>query len=356
MYSNTKDKNLSELLQVIKKGIEKCTLASKPITITTNIRDKFNEKHWYQISVSPIYNSLSEIIRFIAIGSDITQIKLAEMEIKIQHFEIEQQHKQIIAQNVEITDSILYSQRIQRSIMPPLSDFKSIFENSFIFYQPKNIVSGDFYWVAEKRNEKIIVVGDCTGHGVPGAFMSMLGIVLLNEIVNKHQDLGYNFRLNSSQVLDSLRIKLKKTLHQKGISGEANDGMDIAICIFNLKEQKIQFSGANQSLHIVRNNQMLKINGDRMPIGVYTENDQNFTKTDVKVYENDVFYLATDGYSDQFGGSGDKKFLTKNFKEMLISIHELPFDEQKQILSDIYEGWRGEQEQTDDILVLGFKV
>jgi len=356
IYTNNSDQNLLELIQIIKMGIENCAKALRSITITTNIRAKTGEKHWFQIAVSPIHNSQGEIIRFIVIGSDITQIKLAEMEIKIQHFEIEQQHNQITKQNMEITDSILYAKRIQKSVMSPIHEIDKILENNFIFYQPKNIVSGDFYWVVEKGHKKLIAIGDCTGHGVPGAFMSILGIVLLNEIVNKHQDLGFEFRLNASQVLNFLRIKLKNSLHQKGLSGESNDGMDIALCIINTDDNTIEFSGANLPIHIVRNKNIIKIDGDRMPIGVYTEDDCDFTNHVVPFLKNDLLYLASDGYADQFGGADDKKFLTINYREMLISIHELPLAEQKQIISDIFMGWKGEQEQTDDILVFGVKI
>jgi PAS domain S-box-containing protein len=355
-FMNYDDKILMEIVRILNEGISKCKEANKPYSFSFNFRDQKKEKHWYQTSVSPIFNAVGEMIKFIVIGSDITQVKLAEMEIKIQHTEIEMQRDQIVKQNNEIMSSILYAERIQKAVLPPFTYFNEIFPDSFIFYKPKDIVSGDFFWISEKNEKKIVAVADCTGHGVPGAFMSMLGIVLLNEIVNKHQDLLFDFNLSTNQILNLLRTKLKKSLHQKGLSGEANDGIDIALCIIDYESRELLFSGANLPIYICNDGKVIKYSGDRMPIGVYTENDSEFNIFNHPIVEGDTLYMASDGYSDQLGGPIDKKFLVKNFREMLASICELPPDKQKEIVCDIFEGWKGNEEQTDDIVVVGIKL
>ncbi len=355
-FINYEDKIVTEIVRVLHEGILKCREANKPYLFSFNFRDSQKGKHWYQTSVSPIFNTVGEIIKFIVIGSDITQIKMAEIEINIQHAEIEAQRDQIFKQNTEIMASILYSERIQKAVLPPLEFFHEIFSEAFIIYKPKDIVSGDFFWATAKNEKKIIAVADCTGHGVPGAFMSMLGIVLLNEIVNKHQDLLFEFNLSANQILNLLRSKLKKSLHQKGISGEAHDGIDIALCIIDNIKNEIQFSGANMPIFISNNEKVQKCKGDRMPIGIYTEKDSEFMNFNISFQKGDILYIASDGYSDQFGGPIDKKFLVRNFREMLASIYTLSMEQQKQIISDIFDGWRGEIEQTDDITVVGIKL
>jgi serine phosphatase RsbU (regulator of sigma subunit) len=252
--------------------------------------------------------------------------------------------------------SILYAERIQKAVLPPFDYFYDVFPEAFIVFKPKDIVSGDFFWIAEISGKKMIAVADCTGHGVPGAFMSMLGIVLLNEIVNKHQDLNFEFQLTTNQILDLLRMKLKKSLHQKGVSGEANDGLDISLCIIDYDTKELHFSGANMPIYIANSGKVIKYSGDRMPIGIYTEKDSDFSTFTHNLAYGDTLYMATDGYSDQFGGPIDKKFLVKNFREMLASISELSMDKQQEIVGDIFEGWKGIVEQTDDISVVGIKV
>jgi PAS domain S-box-containing protein len=355
-FINYEDKILAEIVRVLHEGIHNCKETNKPNTFSFNFRDRYKNKHWYQTSISPIFNTVGEITKFIVIGSDITPIKLAEIEIKIQHTEIESQRDQIAKQKDEIMSSILYAERIQKAVLPPNTFFQSVFEESFIFYLPRDIISGDFFWAADKRDKKIIAVADCTGHGVPGAFMSMLGIVLLNEIVNKHQDLVFSFNLGANQILNLLRIKLKKSLHQTGLSGEANDGLDIALCIIEKSKMELTYATANLPIYIANNNQVTVLKGDKMPIGVYTENDKDFAKFTHKINEGDILYLATDGYADQFGGPTDKKFLVKNFREMLASVCELPMEKQHEIVSDIFEGWKGNIEQTDDVTVIGIKL
>jgi len=194
------------------------------------------------------------------------------------------------------------------------------------------------------------VAADCTGHGVPGGFMSMLGIAFLNEIVNKSKE------LHSNEILNQLRQQVIHSLHQTGKSGEAQDGMDVSLYILNHEEKKLQFSGANNPLIIIRNDEIIEIKGDKMPIGIHTRADEPFTNHEIELFEGDVVYSFTDGYQDQFGGKRGKKFMSKNFKELLLKMHKKPMDKQKEILEKTLNEWQGSFERVDDILVMGVKI
>jgi len=286
------------------------------------------------------------------------------VEIEAQRDEIEAQRDEVLAQkakielqNKEIMDSIHYAKRIQTAVLPSNSDLKDALPEFFILFKPRNIVSGDFYWFKQIDEFSIIAVADCTGHGVPGAFMSMLGISFLNEIVTK-------IKLNSPEkVLDRLRKKIKTTLSQTGKSGEQKDGMDMALFIINNKTLKLQYSGAYNPLYIIRknsedveNNPTLNIlKADKQPIAVYIK-EKNFTKKDYQLQKGDCIYSFSDGYQDQFGGENQQKFMTKKFKKMLLQISQKPMEEQKQILNNSFKNWKGNLDQVDDVVVMGIKI
>ena len=203
-------------------------------------------------------------------------------------------------QQKEIEDSIRYASRIQSAVIPTEKDCLDIFPECFIFFKPLNIVSGDFYWISRPGNKIIFAAADCTGHGVPGAFMSMLGVAFLNEIVNR------DLFTEPDIILNNLRDRVIQALQSKGVPGEASDGMDIALVSIDSKKNRLDYSGAYNPLIMIRNNEIREIRGDRMPIGIY-EKMVPFTKHEIQIEKGDIFYLASDGYEDQFGGPHGKK-------------------------------------------------
>ncbi|NJK86310.1 MAG: SpoIIE family protein phosphatase [Bacteroidales bacterium] len=194
----------------------------------------------------------------------------------------------------------------------------------FILYKPRDIVSGDFYWVTKKENTLILAAADCTGHGVPGAFMSMLGIAFLNEIVNKIAINKHISSLQANEILQELRAQVINSLHQTGDRAEQKDGMDIALCIIDYEDKKIQFAGAHNSLIIIRNGEIMQYQGDRMPVSYHKNKDLPFTQHTIELQNGDVFYIFSDGYVDQFGGQEGMKFMQANFKNLLLEIYKEP--------------------------------
>ena len=259
--------------------------------------------------------------------------------------------RQIEQQRLNMTDSIHYARRIQRALMLPSDELEKILPSHFILNKPKDIVSGDYYWVAHKDGCLIIAVADCTGHGVPGAFMSIMGINFLNEIVNK---IGGTIKAN--EVLNELRDKLIKSLGQTGHRDEAKDGMEMALCVVDADNHRLHYSGAFRPMYLLRQDELIVIAGDRMPIGIYNEKDVPFTNKEISFMENDMIYLFTDGYVDQIGGLDRKKFKSVRFKELLKEIHDKPLKEQGSILKEEHEIWRSGSEQIDDIMILGVRL
>ena len=263
---------------------------------------------------------------------------------------VEQRTRQIEQQRKNITDSIQYASRIQSALMLPSEELDRLLPTHFILNKPKDIVSGDYYWVSHKNNSMIVAVADCTGHGVPGAFMSIMGINFLSEIVSKREI----FKAN--EILNELREHLIRSLGQTGHRDETRDGMEMALCIVDLESNQLQFSGAFRPLYIFRNKELIEIKGDRMPIGIYNEEVVSFTNKEMKVQDNDVFYLFTDGYVDQIGGPDRKTYKSRKFKKLLGEIHLKPLKEQKSILEKEHLAWRSKIEQIDDILIMGIRI
>ena len=223
----------------------------------------------------------------------------------------------------------------------------------FVFYKPRDVVSGDFYWVKQVKEYIILVAADCTGHGVPGAFMSMLGISYLNEIVQRREIIQAN------QILNELRNMVKLSLRQHGQLNESRDGMDMALCVINTKNKVMNYAGAFNPLYLIRDEngeaKLIETKADMMPVGVYQGKDKSFTNHEIQLEIGDTFYIFSDGFVDQKGGSENKKFLSKNFKKLLLEIHDLPLHEQKGILEKTLIEWVTEQTQMDDILVVGVR-
>jgi len=282
------------------------------------------------------------------------QIEGQKNEIAAQRDQLEIQRDLVVKQKDELIDSIDYAKKIQAAVMPPEEYFHEVLNDVFILFKPRAIVSGDFYWIKQVNQYVILAAADCTGHGVPGAFMSLLGISFLNEIVQRREVTQAN------QVLNELRKQIRNSLRQHGQAEESKDGIDMALCVIDEKNNKLQYSGANNPLYFIRDNngtpELTEYKADRMPLGYYQGRFRAFTNNDIQLKYGDVFYLFSDGFSDQKGGRDNKKFMSKNFKDLLLRIHEEPMQHQKQILDKTIADWQGDNPQVDDVLVIGVRV
>jgi serine phosphatase RsbU (regulator of sigma subunit) len=276
------------------------------------------------------------------------ELEEANTEIEAQRDLATEQRDQITVQKKAITDSIHYAQRIQRSMLPSEKVLKLLLPEHFILLKPRDIVSGDFYWAASKNHSVYFTAADCTGHGVPGAFMSMLGIAFLNEILNKFET------IEPHEILDQLRKQVIKALHQRGITGETKDGMDMVLCKYNKDSRELSFAGANNPLYLVRDGALKETKGDPMPVAIHDQMDP-FTSHSIKVRKNDRIYIFSDGYADQFGGPQQKKFLYKRFREAILNLQDLPMKAQGEALSKTFDDWKGSIDQVDDVVVIGIK-
>ena len=279
------------------------------------------------------------------------QIERQNIELQEQKEIIQDNNVQLEKKNKLITDSIQYASKIQEAILPSKIAIRENFPESFIYYRPKDIVSGDFYWFSHQGDNIFIAAVDCTGHSVPGAFMSMIGNTLLNEIVNEKKI------LTPSEILTNLNTGIIKALNQRE-AGDSQDGMDISLCRINRKENKIEFSAASHSIYLIKNNELKVYEGDIFSIGgVFSQrSDLKFTNYSIPIEEDTLLYIFSDGYQDQFGGKNNKKFMAENFKKTLFHHHKQPLREQELMLSETFENWRDNNKQTDDILVIGLKI
>ena len=272
-------------------------------------------------------------------------------EILTQRDEIEEQRNVLSNQHKQITDSIVYAEQIQKAIFPPKEFVNKILPNHFILNVPRDIVSGDFYWISEIDNKIIIAVADCTGHGVPGAFMSMLGTTFLTEIVVKDKI------LESGLILDRLKSQVVNALHQKkGEEYGSKDGMDISLCVIDYTKNELQFSGAYNPLIIINNGDLTEIKGNKMPIGIYRYGKDNFETHNINIRKGSTIYMFSDGYQDQFGGEKNKKLGKRTFYNKLTEISSLPIKTQKNKLLELHNDWKNNGEQIDDILVVGIQL
>ena len=294
-------------------------------------------------------------------------------EISAQRDLVSHQKEEIEIIHKEVTSSINYAKRIQEAVLPISEDSRSVLGEHFILFKPKDIVSGDYYWTTKIDRWLIVSVADCTGHGVPGAFMSMLGISFLNEIVRKKEV------HKASQILNILRLEVINALQQKGTSGEQKDGMDISLLVINTETNEAQWAGANNPLYIIKKfddlkmnqfesdksssnlqisqlaNQFIELKGDKMPIAIYPEMKE-FTNHEFVLQKGDCVYLFTDGYADQFGGPKGRKFMYKQFKELLLQNSIKPMNDQKELLEKTFVNWKSGYEQIDDVTVLGICI
>ncbi len=270
--------------------------------------------------------------------------------LELQKQEVENQKHIIEEKQHEIISSINYAQRIQSAVLTGQEVWNKISKEHFIVFQPRDIVSGDFYWAHVLLNGRaVFALADCTGHGVPGGFMSMLGNSFLNELVVE------NKLFKADEILNRLRDKVIAALFQQGQT-EQKDGMDMALCVWNKMDNSLEFAGANNALYLVRDKQLIEYKGDKMPIGTYLEENKKFTAQKISLATGDMIYLSTDGFADQFGGEKGKKFKYKQLEELLVDVSGLPLQEQKNKLQSAFIDWKLNHEQTDDVSVIGIRV
>ncbi len=278
------------------------------------------------------------------------KVKERTAEVVKQKEEIEKQNEKISELYEEVTDSIKYAKGLQEAILPPDEFVSENLPDSFILYKPKDIVSGDFYWMEKKKGKIYFAAVDCTGHGVPGAFMSIVGYNALNEALRTND--------NPGSILDALNRGVSKTLHNNSSMGTTTkDGMDLALCCYDAKTKELQFAGAYNPLYLIRDGEVVQVKADKFAIGTYYEDEsKKFTNHTIQLQPNDYIYVFSDGYADQFGGPKGKKFMYKRFRDYLLTLNGKSMGTQKEFLNNTLEDWKGPLEQIDDILVIGMHI
>ncbi|MBL4709244.1 MAG: PAS domain S-box protein [Flavobacteriales bacterium] len=322
-----------------------------------------------------IYDEIGKIIGYQGIIRDITEKKNAEQALFKSLADLDQANKELLllnatledkvrertdellrekemaeVNNKEINESIQYAKRIQASILPPLQRLKDGFLESFVYYEPKDVVSGDFYWYEKIRNKPLFAVVDCTGHGVPGAFMSLIGYTQLNEIVNQQSI------TDPGVILRELDKRVRVALHQNSMTERnSKDGMELGLIHVDYTQQRLEFAGAMRPLYLIRSGELHIYKGNKFSIGGVSRREKEFTTTRIKFQKGDCFYLFSDGYPDQFGGANGKKFMTRNVGEMLRDIAHLSMIEQQKVIKHTIQDWMSNEDQVDDILIAGVK-
>ena len=304
-------------------------------TARSELQTIFNELRAHEIDIETKNNSLIS----------------KQREIEKINTRLNDANQEVYKKNIELTDSINYARYIQKAIVPSQEIIRQNFPNSFCFHKPKDIVSGDFCWTWQKNNYTCIVAADCTGHGVPGAMLSMIGISLLNEIITVDNVLRPNL------ILEILKMRLINLFKYESKNGTFKDGIEVALCCVDYNTNKLYFSGSNNPLYLISDNKLQIIKADPMPIGnhTYTVNKE-FTKHTIDFKTGDTFYIFSDGFADQFGGERGKKYLYKRMQEFFVEHQSLNMDEQRKALIKEFYDWKGREEQVDDVLVIGVKL
>lgn len=281
--------------------------------------------------------------KLVGIGHNITDRKKAEQELL-------EKNVKLLQHNKDMLDSIQYASRIQEAILPDVQRIKNTFQDAFVLYQPKDVVSGDYYFFYQKENKAFVVAVDCTGHGVPGALMSFIANGILKEVIIKK---GLE---DPAEILYALDEELFLALNKNSQNAVTNDGMDVSIGVYDFAEQTFSYSGAFRPLLLVRDGNIIELEANRYPIGFYADVKKKFVTQSITMQQNDTFYYFTDGYCDQFGGERKKKFNRKQFKELLLAAQTMEMEEQEAYLQYVLLNWRQDEPQVDDILVMGIKV
>lgn len=336
------------------------------------VRKKNGELLDVTLKLSFVRDNSGNVLYSNAVWRDISDLKNVQRELTAEKKKVETQNKLISEQNKNFTDAISYAKKIQDGMLPTTGEINNNFPNHFVYYQPKGIVSGDFYWIHERGDQVLFSVVDCTGHGVPGALMSMAGAALFDQVVVEQEILCAEI------IMNKIRAGIIKSLKQGQSDSTNSDGMDAAFCVYNKKTGMLEFSGANNSLVVVRDKgdsllnekeeeypvyieddtfSLYEIKGQRQPLGYYFGMGTLFCKKQVQLKEGDRIFLYTDGYQDQIGGKKGKKYLSKRFKKELLEGVRLSTNEQYSKLVKSHEGWKGDAyEQTDDICIWGIQL
>jgi len=324
-------------------------ICSEPVSLKINISPPYWKTWWFYLLV--FTGVVSGLFAYIKIRERKLQEekKILEDKVNERTAEVVEKNKELDEINKDITASIRYAKRIQDAILPPDDFVKKHLPNTFVLFKPKDIVSGDFYWMEDKKDTVIFAAVDCTGHGVPGAFMSIVGHNLLDRVVGEQKI------TQPARILDELNKSISDTLRQTDLEDNTvRDGMDIALCAFDKKKGVLEFAGAYNPLWLIRNNELIEVKANKFPIGNSKSGDNNkFTNHEIPLQKGDTIYIFSDGYSDQFGGPAGKKFKASTLKQLLISSQHLGMAEQRELLNKTIEEWRGQHEQVDDILVIG---
>ena len=273
----------------------------------------------------------------------------AEAELKLANGELKDMNEEVRTQNEQIVNSINYAEKIQHALLPNDSVLKNNFAQYFLMFQPRDIVSGDFYWFSDMTDKVVVVCADSTGHGVPGSFMSMLGMSYIDEIVNNRKI------TEPKDILEEMRNKVKSALNQTIGDNKPKDGMDMSVCVFEKDLSSVKFAGANNGIYLIRDEELQSIKPTKNPIGIYTK-EVPFQQQEIELRKGDQIYLYTDGYVDQFGGKHDRKFMTKYLKAELLKLTNEPMSSQKASLTKTFQDWRGDLFQTDDCTLIGVQV
>ena len=323
---------------------------SNPISITIIIKPLI----WLTKWAISAYLLLVLFIIIYYVKSKTNKLKTENQELLLKQLaslEIAKQKKELEIKNKNITDSINYAKRIQQAMMPSQFLFKTLLPKSFIFFKPKDVVSGDFYWIAEKNNKIFITAVDCTGHGVPGAFMSIIGFDLLRNITNEQKI------EDPAEILNRMNKGVSETFSSDTNDGYINDGMDLSIIVIDKTNSTLSFAGAMNPVYVIRNNKIIEIKGNRFSVGKSSDSTKEyFDKHKIQLLSNDMIYIFSDGFPDQFGGQFGKKYKFRRFRQTLLKINGLPVEKQKDFLEDSFNSWKGELEQLDDVLVIGIKI
>lgn len=315
----------------------KAVKLKKSITYKTNTINRKGVNIWVQTTLTPITDNEGKIIKFIAFDTNITHVKTTEEELK--------------RKNLDITSSIITAQRIQKAILPPKHLIRKWFPETMVFLKPKDIVSGDFYWFNRKDHNMFFSAVDCTGHGVPGAFMSIVGYNLLNHAIKER------LLTKPADILNYLNIAVNRMLKQGASKISGNEGMDLALCTFNFEKNILQYAGSRNPLYLFRKGKLIEIKGDNYSVGIfYDQKYRKFTNHEIEIQPNDRIYLFSDGFADQFGGNYRKKYMKKNFKRLLTEIQDLSLPEQKEKIIEEFNNWKGPFDQLDDVLVMGIRL
>ncbi|MDO8999027.1 MAG: SpoIIE family protein phosphatase [Bacteroidota bacterium] len=323
-------------------SLEKSETNVSQLKQANEIEELKNKKKSYFILVLVVIGLVVIIIAFLLFRQN--------KQKQITNLQLKEQNQIIFEKKQEIDHSIQYAKGIQLAVLPELADLKNKFPESFVFYKPKDVVSGDFYWFGKLNDDFYCLAADCTGHGVPGALMSIIG---MDKIVQAIYEKGITA---PNKILSFLNIQIKNVLKQHSDASIQKDGMDIALLKFNKDLSIVEYSAANRPLYLVRDGILLEYKADKTAIAGFTPNNQEFVNQEIALQKNDCLFISTDGYADQFGGPVGKKMMTKKLKEVLVSISNLPSIEQQTLLENNFTDWTGDNEQVDDVLIIGIKI